>query len=214
VTVKCQFEIKNIKLKNCKLTLDSQWTNILELFLFKFKMGGSSSKSRKLTVENDDPTSVIKVSENVVDRLRGNQTVRQDYSGTQGSVPQVQGGMVAAAPFFMSEPSLTSLQLRQANIAELKKNDEYWERRINALEQSHGIMNDVLNQEYNKAVEEFKVQKNQVSGIKLPACKESEQAVMECYQCYPNEPMRCAKVVQAFQECVDMKRTCLLASRG
>lgn len=34
-------------------------------------MGGSSSATRKLTVENDDPTSVIKVSEEVVDRLRG-----------------------------------------------------------------------------------------------------------------------------------------------
>lgn len=34
-------------------------------------MGGSTSKTRKLTVENDDPTSVIKVSDDVVDRIRG-----------------------------------------------------------------------------------------------------------------------------------------------
>lgn len=34
-------------------------------------MGGSPSKTRKLTVENDDPTSVIKVSDDVVDRIRG-----------------------------------------------------------------------------------------------------------------------------------------------
>lgn len=36
-------------------------------------MGGSSSKpTRKLTIENDDPTSVIKVSDEVVERLKGN----------------------------------------------------------------------------------------------------------------------------------------------
>lgn len=34
-------------------------------------MGTSPSKTRRLTVENDDPTSVIKVSEDVVDRIRG-----------------------------------------------------------------------------------------------------------------------------------------------
>lgn len=37
-------------------------------------MGGATSKTRKLTVENDDPTSVIKVSEGVVDRIRGSQS--------------------------------------------------------------------------------------------------------------------------------------------
>lgn len=36
-------------------------------------MGGNPSKTRKLTVENDDPGSVIKVSDDVVDRLKGKQ---------------------------------------------------------------------------------------------------------------------------------------------
>lgn len=34
-------------------------------------MGGNVTKTRTLTVENDDPTSVIKVSDDVVDRIRG-----------------------------------------------------------------------------------------------------------------------------------------------
>lgn len=34
-------------------------------------MGGSSSQTRKFVVENEDPTSVIKVSEEVVDRIKG-----------------------------------------------------------------------------------------------------------------------------------------------
>lgn len=36
-------------------------------------MGGTSSKTRKLVVENEDPTSVIQVSDDVANRLRGRQ---------------------------------------------------------------------------------------------------------------------------------------------
>lgn len=34
-------------------------------------MGAQQSNARTLTVENDDPTLVIKVSEEVVERLKG-----------------------------------------------------------------------------------------------------------------------------------------------
>jgi hypothetical protein len=36
-------------------------------------MGGNQSRTRKLTVENDDPTSVIKVSDDVVQRIKNSQ---------------------------------------------------------------------------------------------------------------------------------------------
>lgn len=38
-------------------------------------MGANPSRTRKLTIENDDPTSVIKVSDDVVERLKGKQGV-------------------------------------------------------------------------------------------------------------------------------------------
>lgn len=37
-------------------------------------MGANTSRpTRKLTIDNDDPTSVIKVSDDVVERLKGKQ---------------------------------------------------------------------------------------------------------------------------------------------
>lgn len=36
-------------------------------------MGGQSSKPRKITIDNNDPSAVIKVSDEVVQRLRGNE---------------------------------------------------------------------------------------------------------------------------------------------
>ncbi|CAG9826680.1 unnamed protein product [Diabrotica balteata] len=172
-------------------------------------MGASSSATRKLTVENDDPTSVIKVSEEVVDRLKGSQVVRNEFK-QQAIPPPVQGGPF---PIFINEPSLNSYQLRQANVAELKKNDEYWQQRLKNLEEKHKKINDVLDQEYQKALEELSSGKLGRIAKNLPPCKDTERAVMECYKCNPNEPMKCARVVQAFQECVDLKRNCLLANR-
>lgn len=57
-----------------------------------------------------------------------------------------------AAPIFIREPSLTTLQLRQASVIELKKNDEYWANRLKAQEVNHKKMNEIMDQEYNKAV--------------------------------------------------------------
>ncbi|ENN72220.1 MICOS complex subunit MIC25 isoform X1 [Dendroctonus ponderosae] len=175
-------------------------------------MGTGPSKTRRLTVENDDPTSVIKVSEDVVDRIRGvAQTVRsQEAHSYPPQMPTPQAPTVV--PVYLHEPSLTSLQIRQANVAELKKNDEYWANRIKALEQNHKKMNSVMDEEYKKALDEFKSGKPAQALKEIP-CLDSRKAVMDCYKKNPDCPMNCAKIVQAFQECVDYKRSCLLASR-
>lgn len=39
----------------------------------KFKMGGQQSRTRKLTIENEDPAKVIVLSEEVANRLKGSQ---------------------------------------------------------------------------------------------------------------------------------------------
>lgn len=52
------------------------------------------------------------------------------------------------------------------------------------------------------------------TGGRNPVCIDGKKAVMECYKKYPNEPMRCAREVQAFAECVDKHRFNLVANRG
>lgn len=59
---------------------------------------------------------------------------------------------IMPGPFYLHEPSLTTLQLRQANVAELKKNDEYWQNRLQALEANHKRINEVMEEETQKAV--------------------------------------------------------------
>lgn len=88
----------------------------------------------------------------------------------------------------------------------------------------------IMDQEYQKAVSVFQVvvrlENNfrefqldefktgrPAQGLKEIPCLDSKKAVMDCYKANADCPMNCAKIVQAFQECVDYKRTCLLASR-
>lgn len=70
----------------------------------------------------------------------------QSHAGLGGVAPLV------APPTFLHEPSLTSLQIRQANLLELKKNDAYWEKRMRDVELKHKKMHEVLEEEYNRAV--------------------------------------------------------------
>ncbi|CAG9854484.1 unnamed protein product [Phyllotreta striolata] len=167
-------------------------------------MGASTSSTRKLTVENEDPTGVIQLSEEVVNRIKGSKVKSPEV--LQGKAEE--GGQF---PVYWNPASLTSQQIQEITSAELEKNDQYWQQRIKNIEEKHKKLNLVLEEEYKKAVKEFSVKK---IDRKLPPCKDTERAVKECYLENPQEPMKCAKVVQAFQECVDSRRNALLASRG
>lgn len=47
-----------------------------------------------------------------------------------------------------------------------------------------------------------------------PVCSEGKRAVMDCYKRNPKEPMKCAKEVQAFADCVDKHRSDIISNRG
>lgn len=55
-------------------------------------------------------------------------------------------------PNYRNEPSFTSLQIRQEKEAELRANDQHWQKRINQLEETHEKINQLMEQEYNCAV--------------------------------------------------------------
>ncbi|GJQ68577.1 hypothetical protein Trydic_g14419 [Trypoxylus dichotomus] len=93
-------------------------------------------------------------------------------------------------PFYHYEPSLTSLQIRPEVAENLKKNDDYWTNRIRQLEKRHEKIKQGMEEEFKKAMDELEIRMNVVARHKK----------------HPKEPMKCAKEVQAFTECVDSKR--------
>lgn len=50
-----------------------------------------------------------------------------------------------------------------------------------------------------------KIREQPVTKCAIP-CVNNRKNVVACYKKHPNEPMRCAKEVKAFTECVDSKR--------
>ncbi|CAH0547319.1 unnamed protein product [Brassicogethes aeneus] len=174
-------------------------------------MGGNPSKTRKLSVENDDPTNVIRVSEDVVGRIKGGQSAREQPAPAQntwGNVPQA-----APAPLYLHEPSITTIQLRQENVESLKKNDQYWAERIKKMEANHQKINKVLDDEYGKALKELDGNQTARKIISELPCLDAKNAVLKCYKENDKEPMNCSQVVKDFQECVDKKRICMVAKQ-
>nr|XP_014281081.1 uncharacterized protein LOC106683872 isoform X2 [Halyomorpha halys] len=144
-------------------------------------MGGSHS-ARKLSVENEnDPSTVIKVSENVVQRIRS-------------------GAAAEAESEFRK-------QKHQEVEDELQKNNQYWERRIACLQESHQKINQIMEEEYIKSVEDMKRQLPRIppEHAKLP-CQDKKGMLLTCYKMYPKRPLLCAQEVEAFNCCMKNER--------
>lgn len=170
-------------------------------------MGGSQS-SRKLTVSNDDPTSVIKVSDGVIKRLKGRV---EDDSSRQGIVESsdvnpriVQGG----------DYTMTSLQILQAKEAEIRNIDAYWEKRLMNMQENHKVLSRKMDEEYEVAVKEVQSRLKTRPGIRDLPCQDMKANVITCYKTYPRQTLNCAKEVEAFSACVDSKRSLILEEQN
>ncbi|KAF5300706.1 hypothetical protein FQA39_LY11068 [Lamprigera yunnana] len=115
-------------------------------------MGSGSSSTRRLTLENEEKANnIIQLSSDVVKRLKECQPeVRSSYIKEAVPFPALPEDQV---PIYHYDPRLiTSLQSQQEKIVALKKNDEYWEKRLCELEDCHKKIDIVMEGEFNKAV--------------------------------------------------------------
>ncbi|XP_023714961.1 MICOS complex subunit mic25-b [Cryptotermes secundus] len=149
-------------------------------------MGGSqSSNTRRISVTNDDQSGVIKVSDSIVQRLKGGKEVKDSQS-----------------------------ESRPDQEAALRENDQYWEKRLKTIEDNHKKINRRMEEEYKKATKEIEELFSRLPAkLEQPPCTNAGQHVKKCYQQNPREVLNCAKEVEAFAACVDMKRVNLLDSR-
>ncbi|KAK5640113.1 hypothetical protein RI129_010924 [Pyrocoelia pectoralis] len=174
-------------------------------------MGSGTSRTRKITLDNEDASKVIKVSDDVVQRLKCEPKSKVSSVSSQEVVPfDSDSGPV---PIYYYEPRLTSLQFQQDKNQALKRNDEYWEKRIKDLENCHSEMHKVMDGEYNKAITELS-QEKKLYACDTPPCQMSKKKVLDCYKKYPNQSMKCLKEVEAFTACVDLQRSILIDAKA
>jgi coiled-coil-helix-coiled-coil-helix domain-containing protein 3 len=182
-------------------------------------MGASqSANTRRISVTNDDPASVIKVSESVVQRLKGVREVKDSlFESRPESQPQFDTEKVTSSfphSYYGRGAPKTSLEIRQDQEAALRENDQYWEKRLKTIEDNHKMINRKMEDEYKKAAKEIEELFSRLPAkLQQPPCTNAGQHVKNCYQQNPREVLKCAKEVEAFAACVDMNRVNLLDSR-
>uniref|UniRef100_A0A6M2DEI7 Putative head-elevated expression protein n=1 Tax=Xenopsylla cheopis TaxID=163159 RepID=A0A6M2DEI7_XENCH len=185
-------------------------------------MGAQQSNARTLTVENDDPTLVIKVSEELVDRLKGKLRAGEVAHHQQASAPQVIRSDVAhptvdqsQAPIYYPYPGVSSIQLMKEKEEQIRNNDQYWQNRIKDIERHQKKMSSMLEKEYEAAMNEIKQTfSSEPSKYQLPPCGDMGSKLMSCYQTNANAPLKCSTVFQEYSQCVNVHRMQTLTAKA
>lgn len=129
---------------------------------------GSGQSARKLTISNEEEVGVIKVSNAIVQRLaqRDGSEIGESSADTRSDSPKVQHPVpppsavppataaTSGQPVYYPELTVSALQMQQHMEQELKRQDQYWHRRLQNLEEGYQKINRILEDEYKRAVSE------------------------------------------------------------
>lgn len=176
-------------------------------------MGGSQSV-RKVGFDNGEPIGVIRVSENVAQRLKNinndgkqngpntGQTLQTDLN-TKNPVTYQQTGTV-----YMPQSYVTSSMIREEVEKELEKNDRFWERRIKTLQDNQNRIGHALEMEFNKACKEVETKFPSLAPKeRAEPCQDYKSMVVDCFKNNANHTLNCSKVVNEFQSCITSSRS-------
>lgn len=129
---------------------------------------GSGQSARKLTINNEE-IDVIEISESVVERLTQKMneekpnvanevrsaTLTDSKKTASSQLSQSDIPVNAGYPIYQPQLTLTALQIQQQKEKEFRNQDNYWQKRLQDLEQKHSEINNIINAEYKKAAEQL-----------------------------------------------------------
>uniref|UniRef100_A0A1B6DH61 CHCH domain-containing protein n=1 Tax=Clastoptera arizonana TaxID=38151 RepID=A0A1B6DH61_9HEMI len=164
---------------------------------------GSSQSARKISIENEDPTNVVQVSKDVVQRLKGADKYQDKPSNPEVNNTSSQNISGSA----LVSPLITSHHLRKEIEKEIQKNDQHWERRIKRLQEDSDKINQRMQSEYEKAYKEMEANYPKVSGDgSSTPCQDKKSDIVKCFQFNQSQPLLCAKQVLEFTDCITNSR--------
>lgn len=192
-------------------------------------MGGTSS-TRRITVVNDDSTGVIKISDSVVYRLKGElddkprtpdrvktpppQPVPPSLPSTPAPEPPkaiVPPEVAATAPI-QNPPSPKKASTTPAAAASISAGEEYWRQKYQESRRHSDLLHRETTTEFQRGLQE--VESLFSPPNVTPVCEEIEAKVLQCYLDNPKTSLNCSHQVKAFTECVDAMRIHALSSKG
>lgn len=191
---------------------------------------GSGQSARKLTINNEE-IGVIAISESLVEKLTQqmnktnpvaanevrSSTLMESSSKRAPSQLSQSGDAPMNSDYAMYSPQLTitALKIQQQKEQEFHNLNNYWQKRLEMLEQKHSGINDVIDAEYKKAAEELYSNAKKTVNIQdtVQPCQSNFGKVLKCYQDHPKEILECSTVVEEFSNCVDQRRARVIAAR-
>ncbi|KAK6633835.1 hypothetical protein RUM44_004442 [Polyplax serrata] len=181
-------------------------------------MGGSqSAPTRKISIPNEE-SQFIKISESVAERLKKctekspEEMLKKPKEECEPTEMQTNVRDKHLNPDcdalinYYYGPSLTSIRILQEKEKELKESEEYWNRRIRSMENHHAKLNQIMENEYNKAVVEISCQTPRPPPDSPFPCCDQKNKLIQCYKKNPKEILLCAGEVTQFADCVHAKR--------
>ncbi|XP_046581588.1 MICOS complex subunit MIC19-like [Haliotis rubra] len=168
-------------------------------------MGGTGS-TRRLVVEELDGDGVVKISESVVRRLKGESEPEGASSSQSKSAPR---------PERVYMPPPPPPQFGQARIDSKKAVQEvenFYQQKLRQLEERNATLQKITNEQFAKAVQE--VEQKFLKQTGSPVCQDLQSRVYNCYVDNPKYTLRCSADVRAFSLCVEKARQNALARKG
>jgi len=146
-------------------------------------MGGSSSTTRTLTIENPN---VITLSDKVVERLRGQEQI----------IPVDQGSHILQT---YVQPS--SLQIQKVVQQELEANDKKWEQRFHHVNNIQKALNHNVEIEYKRTYENVKKLLPIIKdGVLSETTIEKENVLLDCLANNKGTPLNCTDAVKDYKK--------------
>ncbi|CAL7937346.1 unnamed protein product [Xylocopa violacea] len=187
---------------------------------------GSGQSTRKLTIDNEEE-SLIELSESVAERItqQMNKANAVDVNEVRSSTLMEsspkrasslsQSGDMPVNSDYYPQLTLTALKIQQQKEQELHNQNNYWQKRLENLEQKHSRINDIIDAEYKKAAEQLYSNAKKTVNIQdtIQPCQSSSGKVLKCYQDHPKEILKCSTLVEEFSNCVDQRRARVIAAR-
>lgn len=193
---------------------------------------GAGQSARRFTIDNEEEIDVIKLSNSVVQRLTQKVNEPKVQSGNEvrsfpttqpfankavtSPPPQSEDAPSGYPVYYYPQLTLTALEVQQQKEQELLTQDQYWQKRLENLEKHHLKINQIIDEEYKKAVEELYVDEDKKKlniHNSVQPCLESTSKVLKCYQENSKEILKCSNLVEEFSNCVDQRRARVIAAR-
>uniref|UniRef100_A0A0A9W148 Coiled-coil-helix-coiled-coil-helix domain-containing protein 3, mitochondrial n=1 Tax=Lygus hesperus TaxID=30085 RepID=A0A0A9W148_LYGHE len=194
-------------------------------------MGGSQS-ARKVTLDNPNPdphdlNNVIRVSDNVVQRLKNPQYLSNaaDAAGqTSEDKPKPMIGSPVSKPQFYSLrdemrvhglPYLTTKDIQEYVQSEVDQTNKYWEERMKKLQEGHKRMEEKMLDEYAKA--QIELEKHLPRKIPEDAevpCTDLSGDLAKCFKKNQKESLKCLPQIEAFKGCLSEARKHIVQVQG